>query len=377
MVTPPPGASKTSRSIDSPSSPTNFSVTVPLPGKTKSVARYWSPKAWRPTTIGRVQPGTRRGTFLQMIGWRKITPPRMLRMVPFGERHICFRPNSSTRASSGVMVAHFTPDAVSLDGVGGVDGDLVVGPVALLDAEVVVFQVDVEIGQDQLLLDEVPDDPGHLVAVELDDRVRDFDLGHFGQPLAAWHSVGIGARSLAHKPRRREGGRRPRSPGARRIRPAGSAREGRVAGTDHRKPGETGPQPVFVLVAPQMGENIGAAARAMWNFGLDAPAAGRARATAGRTRRPRRWPAAPGGCSTGRGSMATTAEACADLTHVFATTARDRALTKLVMTPERGDGRGAGDGRRRASGSGCCSGRSAPGSRPPTWCGRTPWSRCR
>jgi hypothetical protein len=37
------------------------------------------------------------------------TPPRMLRIVPFGERHIFFRPNSSTRASSGVMVAHFTP----------------------------------------------------------------------------------------------------------------------------------------------------------------------------------------------------------------------------------------------------------------------------
>jgi tRNA/rRNA methyltransferase len=28
-------------------------------------------------------------------------------------------------------------------------------------------------------------------------------------------------------------------------------------------------QPAFVLVRPQMGENIGAAARAMWNFGLD------------------------------------------------------------------------------------------------------------
>ena len=25
--------------------------------------------------------------------------------------------------------------------------------------------------------------------------------------------------------------------------------------------------PVFILVRPQMGENIGAAARAMWNFG--------------------------------------------------------------------------------------------------------------
>ncbi len=50
--------------------------------------------------------------------------------------------------------------------------------VAVLDAEVVVFQVDVEIGQDQLLLDERPDDAGHLVAVEFDDRVLDLDLRH-------------------------------------------------------------------------------------------------------------------------------------------------------------------------------------------------------
>ena len=101
IVTPPPGALNTSRSMTSPFSPTNFSVTVPLPGNTKSVARYWSPKAWRPTTIGLVQPGTRRGTLRQMIGWRKITPPRMLRIVPFGDFHICLRPNSSTRCLVG------------------------------------------------------------------------------------------------------------------------------------------------------------------------------------------------------------------------------------------------------------------------------------
>ncbi len=59
--------------------------------------------------IGLVQPGTSRGTFDMMIGSRKTTPPRMLRIVPFGERHIFLRPNSSTRASSGVMVAHLTP----------------------------------------------------------------------------------------------------------------------------------------------------------------------------------------------------------------------------------------------------------------------------
>ena len=58
--------------------------------------------------IGLVQPGTRRGTFLQMIGSRKIVPPRMLRMVPFGERHMSLSLNSFTRPSSGVMVAHFT-----------------------------------------------------------------------------------------------------------------------------------------------------------------------------------------------------------------------------------------------------------------------------
>ena len=73
------------------------------------MARYWSPKAWRPITIGFVQPGTSRGMLEITIGSRKMTPPRMLRIVPFGERYISFRPNSSTRASSGVIVAHLTP----------------------------------------------------------------------------------------------------------------------------------------------------------------------------------------------------------------------------------------------------------------------------
>jgi tRNA/rRNA methyltransferase len=92
--------------------------------------------------------------------------------------------------------------------------------------------------------------------------------------------------------------------------------------------------PVFVLVAPQMGENIGAAARAMWNFGLDAM-----RLVAPRDG----WPntkAEAMASGAGRvlervGVLETTAAACADLTCVFATTARDRAMAKLVLTPER------------------------------------------
>ena len=82
---------------------------MPGPGTTKSVARYWSPWAWRPMMIGSVQPGTNRGTLEITMGSRNTTPPRMLRMVPLGDRHIFFSPNSSTRASSGVMVAHLTP----------------------------------------------------------------------------------------------------------------------------------------------------------------------------------------------------------------------------------------------------------------------------
>ena len=50
----------------------------------------------------------------QMMGSRNTTPPRMLRIVPFGDFHICLRPNSSTLASSGVIVAHLTPTPCSL-----------------------------------------------------------------------------------------------------------------------------------------------------------------------------------------------------------------------------------------------------------------------
>jgi len=59
--------------------------------------------------MGLVQLVTSRGTFLQMIGSRKMVPPMMLRMVPFGDLHISLSLNSATRASSGVMVAHLTP----------------------------------------------------------------------------------------------------------------------------------------------------------------------------------------------------------------------------------------------------------------------------
>ncbi|MEM6743204.1 MAG: RNA methyltransferase, partial [Pseudomonadota bacterium] len=103
--------------------------------------------------------------------------------------------------------------------------------------------------------------------------------------------------------------------------------------TDPSPPAPPSRQPVFVLVRPQMGENIGAAARAMWNFGLD-----RMRITGPRDG----WPNPKAvAMASGAGRLldearicGTTAEAVADVQVVYATTARERGMTKTVMTPE-------------------------------------------
>ncbi len=92
-------------------------------------------------------------------------------------------------------------------------------------------------------------------------------------------------------------------------------------------------QPRFVLVRPQMGENIGAAARAMWNFGLDrmvvvAPRDG--------------WPNPKAvAMASGAGRLLDDARLVTDLpaaveedSFVMATTARVRGLTKPVFSPE-------------------------------------------
>ncbi len=93
------------------------------------------------------------------------------------------------------------------------------------------------------------------------------------------------------------------------------------------------PQPTFVLIRPQMGENIGAAARAMWNFTLD-----RVRIVDPRDGWPNQKAVAmasgAGRLLDSAGIFPTTAEALADATFVYATTARPRGLVKPVLTPE-------------------------------------------
>ena len=91
--------------------------------------------------------------------------------------------------------------------------------------------------------------------------------------------------------------------------------------------------PAIVLVRPQLGENIGKAARAMLNFGLTemrlvAPRDGWPNPSAG--------PAASGADVVLANARVfdSVAEAVADCAHVYATTVRKRGVTKPVVTPE-------------------------------------------
>jgi len=93
------------------------------------------------------------------------------------------------------------------------------------------------------------------------------------------------------------------------------------------------PPPIIVLVRPQLGQNIGKAARAMLNFGLT-----RMRLVAPRDG----WPNPSAGPSASGADVVlehaevfdTLAEAVADCAHVYATTVRKRGVTKPVVTPE-------------------------------------------
>lgn len=90
--------------------------------------------------------------------------------------------------------------------------------------------------------------------------------------------------------------------------------------------------PTIILIRPQMGENIGAVARAMKNFGLS-----ELRIVAPRDGWPN--PAAEAMAAGGEEIVksaklyATTGEALADLHYVYASTARDRRLQKPQLEP--------------------------------------------
>src|ERR1700739_4332961 len=106
-----------------------------------------------------------------------------------------------------------------------------------------------------------------------------------------------------------------------------------MAGTDHRRQA-VAEGPAVILAEPQLGENIGTAARAMMNCGLDDL----------RLVRPRDgWPSDKAiGAASGADAVLAKARlfptipaAIADLFHVYSTTGSDRRVVRRVVTPRR------------------------------------------
>lgn len=106
-----------------------------------------------------------------------------------------------------------------------------------------------------------------------------------------------------------------------------------MAGTDSRHPVTFKPTPAIILCEPQLGQNIGTAARAMANFGfwdlrLVNPRDG--------------WPSKEASAAAAKADHVidrvqvfdTVEEAIADLSLVYATTARSRDMSKPVLGPD-------------------------------------------
>lgn len=70
----------------------------------------------------------------------------------------------------------FDTDFTFFDGVGCINGDLVIGSISMLDTKIKVFDVKIQEWEDKLILDGFPDNSGHFITVKLGNRVFDFDF---------------------------------------------------------------------------------------------------------------------------------------------------------------------------------------------------------
>ena len=86
------------------------------------------------------------------------------------------------RCDGGALYAY----AVLLDRFSRVFCDLIARLIADRKSEVVIFSLEVDERQDELILDHLPEYPCHLIPVHLDDRGGHSDLFHFFSLFISW-----------------------------------------------------------------------------------------------------------------------------------------------------------------------------------------------
>ena len=72
----------------------------------------------------------------------------------------------------------FYTDAMPFDGMGSLYRHLILGGVAMFDAQIVIVDGQIQIRQNQLILDIEPNDASHFVAIEFHHRLFDLYLVH-------------------------------------------------------------------------------------------------------------------------------------------------------------------------------------------------------
>ena len=72
----------------------------------------------------------------------------------------------------------FYADTIFGDRVRRIDRDFVVGMIADFDGQIIIVKIDIKVRQDEPVANPLPDDPGHLISVDLDDGIFHLDLGH-------------------------------------------------------------------------------------------------------------------------------------------------------------------------------------------------------
>ncbi len=83
-----------------------------------------------------------------------------------------FSHTSLVRGDSCALDANFA----GLDSLCGVNSDLIVGLITVLNAQVEIVDVQVQMREDQLVLDQLPDDSGHLITVEFGNGLSHLDF---------------------------------------------------------------------------------------------------------------------------------------------------------------------------------------------------------
>ena len=87
---------------------------------------------------------------------------------------VIFRHTGGIGGDGGALHGH----TILPRGLGGFHGDAVLGGVALLQAQVVILRAELHKRQDEFVLDHLPEDTGHLIAVHLHRGSRHLDFFH-------------------------------------------------------------------------------------------------------------------------------------------------------------------------------------------------------